>query len=36
MTLRKKYINSSLLNKTCTKCKKTYPRDDQHFYTKPT
>lgn len=36
MTLRKKFINSSLINKTCKTCKKTYPRDDQHFYTTPT
>ena len=36
MTLRKKYINSSLINKTCKDCRKTYPRDDQHFYTTTT
>ena len=32
MTLRKKYINSTYINKTCTGCGETYPRDDQHFY----
>ena len=32
MTLRKKYVNSHFINKTCKKCKKTYPRNDQHFY----
>ena len=32
MTLRKKYINSTYTNKTCTGCGETYPRDDQHFY----
>jgi len=34
-TLRKKFVNSSLINKTCSKCKETYPRDDQHFYSRP-
>ena len=34
MTLRKKYVNSSLTNKKCAKCEKTYPRNDQHFYVK--
>ena len=32
MGLRKKYINSTLVNKTCSKCHKTYPRDEEHFY----
>ena len=32
MGLRKKYINSTLVNKTCSKCNKTYPRDEEHFY----
>ena len=32
MGLRKKYINSTLVNKTCRKCHKTYPRDEEHFY----
>jgi len=32
MSLRQKYVNSTLLNKECTKCGNTYPRDDQYFY----
>lgn len=32
ISLRKKYVNSSLTNKTCTKCGKTYPRTDEFFY----
>jgi len=32
MSLRKKYVNSTLVNKECTKCGNIYPRDDQHFY----
>ena len=32
MSLRKKYINSSLKTKTCSKCKKIFPRNDQYFY----
>ena len=31
-TLRKKFVNSSLINKTCLKCKKTYPRTKEFFY----
>jgi len=31
-SLRKKYVNSSLINKTCTKCNKTYPRTEEFFY----
>jgi len=31
-SLRKKYVNSSLTNKTCTKCNKTYPRTEEFFY----
>ena len=34
MTLRKKYVNSTLINKTCTDCKKSYPRTDEYFYRK--
>ena len=34
MTLRKKRINSSLINKTCTRCKNTYPRTEDYFYRK--
>tara|TARA_R110000803_G_scaffold94069_1_gene161557 strand:- start:234 stop:839 length:606 start_codon:yes stop_codon:yes gene_type:complete len=33
-TLRKKFINPNLINKTCSKCNKTYPRDEQHYYRK--
>jgi len=32
MSLRKKFVNSSLIKKKCAKCGKTYPRNDQHFY----
>ena len=32
ISLRKKFINSSLINKTCTKCNKTYPRTSEFFY----
>ena len=32
MTLRKKFVNSSLTNKTCAKCKNTYPRTEEYFY----
>jgi len=32
MSLRKKWVNSTLVNKICTKCGETFPRDDQHFY----
>lgn len=32
ISLRKKYVNSSLTNKTCTRCGKTYPRTDEFFY----
>jgi len=32
MSLRKKYVNSSLINKTCSKCGNSYPRDEEHFY----
>tara|TARA_R110000824_G_scaffold366655_1_gene555342 strand:- start:476 stop:1075 length:600 start_codon:yes stop_codon:yes gene_type:complete len=31
-TLRKKYVNSALINKTCTKCLKEYPRTLKFFY----
>ena len=31
-TLRKKFVNSALTNKTCGKCKKTYPRTKEFFY----
>jgi hypothetical protein len=31
-SLRKKYINSSLTNKTCKKCGNTYPRTPEFFY----
>ena len=31
-TLRRKYVNSSLTNKTCSKCGKTYPRTGEFFY----
>jgi hypothetical protein len=34
MTLRKKYVNSSLTNKTCNKCGNTYPRTEDYFYKK--
>lgn len=32
MSLRKKFVNSTLVNKHCGRCKNIYPRDDQHFY----
>ena len=32
MSLRVKYFNSKLQFKTCARCKKTYPRDEEHFY----
>ena len=32
MSLRKKYVNSSLENKECGKCKKTFPRNEDYFY----
>ena len=31
-TLRKKFVNSTLTNKTCTKCLKEYPRTLEFFY----
>ena len=34
MSLRKKYINSTLLNKTCVDCKESYPRTREYFYEK--
>jgi len=32
MSLRKKYTNSTLLEKTCKKCNKTFPRTEDYFY----
>ena len=32
MSLRKIYVNSTLLEKTCTKCNKTFPRNSEYFY----
>ena len=32
MSLRRKFVNGSLQFKTCKICKKTYPRDEEHFY----
>ena len=32
MSLRVKFVNSKLEFKTCYKCNKTYPRDEDHFY----
>jgi hypothetical protein len=32
MSLRKKFVNSSLANKTCVKCNDTYPRTEEYFY----
>jgi len=32
MSLRKKFVNSSLKNKECFKCKKTFPRNEDYFY----
>ena len=34
MSLRKPYVNSSYLEKTCKKCKKTFPRNTEYFYAK--
>ena len=34
MTLRRKFVNSTLVEKTCTKCKKTFPRNSEYFYAK--
>ena len=31
-TIRKKYVNSTLVNKTCSKCHKEYPRTAEFFY----
>ena len=31
-TLRRKYVNSTLTNKTCRTCKKEYPRTIEFFY----
>ena len=35
MTLRRLYVNGALLEKTCKKCKKTFPRNQEYFYAKP-
>lgn len=32
MSLRKKYVNSTLQEKTCASCKKTYPLNNDYFY----
>ena len=32
MSLRRKFVNGSLQFKTCKICKKTYPRNEEHFY----
>ena len=32
MSLKRKFVNSTLVNKVCNKCGESYPRDDQHFY----
>jgi hypothetical protein len=32
MTLRRKYVNSTLQEKTCASCKKTYPLNENYFY----
>jgi hypothetical protein len=32
MSLRRKYVNSSLKNKTCFKCEKIFPRNEDYFY----
>ena len=32
ISLRRKYVNTTLANKTCTKCGKTYPRTEEFFY----
>ena len=34
MSLRQKYVNSTLVDKKCGRCGNVYPRDDQHFYKK--
>ena len=34
ITLRKKFVNSTLINKTCNKCNKTFPRTKEFFYAK--
>lgn len=33
-SLRRKYVNSTLINKTCKTCGKTYPRTPEFFYAK--
>ena len=33
-SLRKKFVNSTLANKTCDKCNKTFPRTKEFFYAK--
>ena len=32
MSLRRKFVNGALQFKTCFKCKKSFPRDEDHFY----
>ena len=32
MSLRRKFVNGALQFKTCKICKKTYPRNEEHFY----
>ncbi len=34
MTLRRKFVNSTLQEKTCRSCKKTYPLNENYFYRK--
>ena len=34
MTLRRKYVNSTLLDKKCTRCSKVFPRTSEYFYSK--
>ena len=34
MTLRRKYVNSTLLDKKCTRCSKVFPRTSEYFYPK--
>jgi len=34
ISLRKKYVNSTLTNKTCSTCNKEYPRTREFFYEK--
>ena len=34
MSLRRKYVNSTLQTKTCIKCGNTYPRNEEYFYIK--